>query len=173
MQEKFTSNKFLFLSGLVLLAAATRLLPHPPNFAPITAIALFGGAYFTNKKFAFAVPFIAMILTDLILGFHNTMWAVYLSFIVTVLIGTNLKKKKISNIAVASISSSILFFILTNFAFWATGLMYTTDLKGLTTCYVAAIPFFHNSIIGDLIYTAALFSAFEFAKIKLPKLVEA
>lgn len=173
MKEKFTSNKFLFLSGLVLLASATRLIPHPPNFAPISAMALLGGAYFTNKKFAFIVPFIAMFLTDLILGFHNTMWAVYVSFTITVLIGMSLKKKKVLNIALASISSSVLFFVLTNFAFWATGLMYTTDLKGFTQCYVAAIPFFQNSLIGDLTYTALMFGCFELARIKLPKLVQA
>ncbi len=173
MKEKFTSNKFLFLSGLVLLASATRLIPHPPNFAPISAMALLGGAYFTNKKFAFIVPFVAMFLTDLILGFHNTMWAVYVSFAVTVLIGMSLKKKKVLNITLASVSSSVLFFVLTNFAFWTTGLMYSTDLKGLTQCYVAAIPFFQNSLIGDLTYTALMFGAFEAARIKLPKLVQA
>jgi hypothetical protein len=172
MQEKIFSKRFIFLSGLIFTAALIRLIPHPPNFAPITAMALFGGAYFSNKKFAFIIPLAAMFVTDLILGFHNTMWAVYLSFIVIVLIGMSIKNKKITNIALASVGSSILFFVLTNFAFWTTGLLYYKNLTGLAQCYVAAIPFFHNTVIGDLIYTAVLFGTFELAKAKLPKLVE-
>ncbi|MFO7526540.1 MAG: DUF6580 family putative transport protein [Ignavibacteriaceae bacterium] len=166
------SPRFLLLTGMILIAAIVRLLPHPPNFAPIAAMALFGGAYFNRKVFAFAIPLAALFLTDLFLGFHNTMWAVYLSFVVIVGLGmVILKKKSVVKIILASVSASVLFFILTNFAFWATDTLYPTTLTGLAACYTAAIPFFHNTVIGDLFFTGAMFGLFELAKVKFPQLV--
>lgn len=166
------SPRLLLLTGLILVAALVRLLPHPPNFAPIAAMALFGGAYFNKKVFAFAIPLAALFLTDLFLGFHNTMWAVYLSFVVIVGLGiVMLKKKSVLRIVLASVSASVLFFIVTNFAFWATDTLYPTTAAGLAACYTAAIPFFHNTLIGDLVFTGTLFGLFEFAKIKFPELV--
>lgn len=166
------SPRFLLLTGMILIAAIVRLLPHPPNFAPIAAMALFGGAYFNRKVFAFAIPLAALFLTDLFLGFHNTMWAVYLSFVVIVGLGmVILKKKSVVKIILASVSASVLFFVVTNFAFWATDTLYPTTLTGLAACYTAAIPFFHNTVIGDLFFTGAMFGLFELAKVKFPQLV--
>lgn len=166
------SPRFLILAGLIIVAAIVRLLPHPPNFAPIAAMALFGGAYFNKKVFAFAIPLAALFLTDLFLGFHNTMWAVYLSFIVIVGLGmVMLQKKSVLRVVLASVSASVLFFVVTNFAFWATGALYPTTSAGLAACYTAAIPFFHNTLIGDLFFTGAMFGLFELAKAKFPELV--
>lgn len=166
------SPRLLLLTGLILVAAIVRLLPHPPNFAPIAAMALFGGAYFNKKAFAFAIPLAALFLTDLFLGFHNTMWAVYLSFIVIVGLGmVMLKKKSVMKIVLASVSASVLFFVLTNFAFWATDTLYPTTAAGLAASFTAAIPFFHNTLIGDLFFTGAMFGLFELAKVKFPELV--
>lgn len=166
------SPRLLLLTGLILVAAIIRLLPHPPNFAPIAAMALFGGAYFNKKAFAFAIPLAALFLTDLFLGFHNTMWAVYLSFIVIVGLGiVMLKKKSVMKVVLASVSASVLFFVLTNFAFWATDTLYPTTAAGLAACFTAAIPFFHNTLIGDLFFTGAMFGLFELAKVKFPELV--
>lgn len=159
------------LTGMVFIAATIRFLPHPPNFAPIAAMALFGGAYFNKKVFAFVVPLAALFLTDLLLGFHNTMWAVYLSFAIIVVLGIiMLRKKSVIRVMLASISASVLFFILTNFAFWATDTLYPTTLSGLAACYTAAIPFFHNTLVGDLFFTGMLFGLFELAKAKFPQL---
>lgn len=167
------SPRFLILTGLILAAAIVRLLPHPPNFAPIAAMALFGGAYFNKKVFAFAIPLAALFITDLSLGFHNTMWAVYLSFIVIVGLGiVMLKKKSVMKIVLASVSASVLFFIVTNFAFWATDTFYPTTAEGLAACYTAAIPFFHNTLIGDLFFSGVMFGLFELAKAKFPELVK-
>jgi len=95
---------FLILTGMIFIAAFVRLIPHPPNFVPIAAIALFGGAYFTKRWVAFLIPLAAMLITDLILGFHSTMWAVYLSFVIIVGIGMlMIKQKKVSNIFLASV----------------------------------------------------------------------
>ncbi len=173
MNNKLVTPRFLVLTGMIIAAAALRLVPHFPNFTPVAAMALFGGAYFSDKKLAFIVPFIAMFISDAIIGFHSTMWAVYLSFAIMVVIGFGLRdKKKISKIFAASVGSSVLFFAVTNFAVWMTGTMYPMNLGGLFESYVAAIPFFQNSLLGDLFYVGIFFGAFELAKAKLPVLAE-
>ena len=142
--------RFLVITGMIFIAAFVRLIPHPPNFAPIAAIALFGGAYFNKKWAAFFVPMAAMFITDLILGFHATMWAVYLSFVLIVGIGMfAIKQKKISNIFLASVSSSVLFFIITNFGLWISTPYYAKTGVGLAACFIAAIPFFHLTLLGE------------------------
>ena len=164
-------NQIVLIAGMIVLAAIMRLLPHWPNFTPVAAMALFGGAYISNKKFAFAVPFIAMFLSDLVIGFHNTMWAVYLSFAAIVGIGMLLRENKsVLRTAGAAVASSVLFFVVTNFAVWLAGGFYSMDLAGLVQCYVAAIPFYQYSVIGDLFYAGVMFGAFEYAKVKIPAL---
>lgn len=171
--EKITP-RFWFLTFLVFVAAAIRLIPHPPNFAPIAAIALFGGAYFDKKSFAFAVPLAAMFLTDAIIGFHSLMWIVYVSFAVIVLIGmVLLKKVSVKNVIAASVTASLSFFIITNFGVWAFGTMYPKNFAGLIECYIAAIPFIQNTLIGDLFYSGIMFGIYELAKSKIPVLSEA
>lgn len=171
--EKITP-RLLILSLMILAAAFVRLIPHPPNFAPIAAMALFSGAYFNKKSFAFAVPLAAMFLTDAIIGFHSSMWIVYLSFALIVLIGLlMLKKISIKNVVVASVTASISFFIITNFGVWAFGTMYPKNIAGLIECYIAAIPFIQNTLLGDLFYSGIMFGMFEFAKSKHPVLSQA
>jgi hypothetical protein len=166
--------RFLVLAGMILIAAFTRLIPHPPNFTAIAAMALFGGAYFSRKSLAFAVPLAAMFLSDLIIGFHQGMYAVYLSFIFIVMIGLTLKnKKKAGNVFLASVSASVLFFVITNFAQWLSYPLYSKDIAGLIACYVAAVPFFHYTLLGDLFFVGALFGLFELAKMKFPQLAKA
>ena len=173
MNSKLISPRFLTLAGMILVAAIIRLLPHWPNFTPIGAMALFGGAYFSKKYLAFIVPFLAMFLTDLILGFHATMWAVYLSFGLIVVIGIlMINKVKILNIFLASVAASVLFFVVTNFAMWTVGGIYSSDLNGLLECYTAAIPFFSYTLIGNLFFAGIMFGVFEIAKSKIPALAE-
>jgi len=163
--------RFLVLAGMILIAAFTRLIPHPPNFTAIGAMALFGGAYFSRKSLAFAVPLTAMFLSDIVIGFHPGMYAVYLSFILIVMIGMTLReKKKVINIFLASVSASVLFFIITNFALWVTGNLYPKTAVGLAACFTAAIPFFHYTLLGDLFFVGVLFGTFELAKAKFPQL---
>jgi hypothetical protein len=155
---------------MIAAAAFTRLIPHLPNFTAVGAMALFGGAYFTNKKLAFAVPLIAMFLTDLILGYHSTIAAVYISFALIVVIGMMIKRKNVRSIATASIAAAVLFFIVTNFAFWMTGVLYPVTWSGLTECYIAALPFFGYNLVGNLFYAGIMFGLFELAKTKYPVL---
>lgn len=157
-------NIFIY-SMLILLAAVSRLLPHPANFTPIAAMALVGGVYF-EKKYALIIPLVALFISDIFIGFHSTVPFVYGSFILIGLVGIWLKShKKPLPILGCTIFSSLLFFVITNFGVWLTGggWFYPKTLEGLIECYVMAIPFFRNSIIGDLIYTTGLFGVFEFA----------
>jgi len=173
MNSKSITPGFLILTGMIFIAAFVRLIPHPPNFVPIAAMALFGGAYFTKKWVAIVVPLTALFIADLIIGFHGTMWAVYLSFIFIVVIGMMMiKKKKVSNIFLASVSASVLFFAITNFAVWASGIYYPKDLSGLAASYKAAIPFFHYTLLGDLFFVALMFGSFELVKAKYPQLAK-
>ncbi|OGQ21345.1 MAG: hypothetical protein A3I05_01930 [Deltaproteobacteria bacterium RIFCSPLOWO2_02_FULL_44_10] len=163
--------RFRVLATMILLAAATRLLPHPPNFAPITAMALFGGVYFEKRWHAFLVPFVVMIFSDLIIGFHPTILFVYASFALIILIGLSLRKQMtLIRTASAMLGSSILFFLITNFSVWLMYETYPKTLAGLITCYVAAIPFFHNSLVGDLFYSTVLFGGFALAQRFKPSL---
>ena len=150
--------------SLIALAVITRLLPPPPNVAPITAIALFGGSRFDDKKMAFLLPLLCMFISDIFLGFSVITPFVYLSFMMISYIGIN--SKKISNGTI--LGSSTLFFLLTNFGVWMLGYPFT--LAGLVSCYTMALPFFVNTIIGDLFFTHALSYSFSTIKKKLPQL---
>jgi hypothetical protein len=153
-------------AGFILIGAFARLIPHPANFAPIAAMALFGGVYL-NKKQALILPILAMIASDIFLGFDSLSMrlSVYGSFLLTVFVGFWIKNhKSFKNIVLASILSSILFFIITNFAVWAFGSLYLKTVDGLMQSYFFAIPFFRNTILGDLTYSGVFFGGYEFAK---------
>lgn len=165
--------RLMVLVGMIAAAAFSRLIPHPYNFAPITAMALFGGAHFSDKRKAFLVPLLAMLLSDLILGWHATMPFVYLSFALIVLMGRQLvEHKSVVRIAGATLASSALFFLITNFGVWAVESLYPKTAVGLMTCYAAALPFFQMTLLGDALYTAALFGVFALANKWIPALQE-
>ena len=140
------SNREIIIILFIFFGAIIRLIPHPPNFAPITAMALFGGVHFKNRKLAYAIPLIAMIISDLFLGFYSISIFVYASFIAITFIGTIIKKISIPNILL----SSLLFFIITNLGVWLLG--YPLTVEGLLTCFTLALPFFGYSIAGDLLF---------------------
>lgn len=168
MKEKIQNSQMLLVAGLIVAAVVTRFIPHPPNFTPIAAMALFGGAYYSDKRLAFLVPMIAMFISDLVLGLHQGMLYVYVSFAAIVGIGMLLKNRVgVTSVAVASLTSSVLFFVVTNFGMWLSYPLYTKDLAGLAQAYIAAIPFFQNTILGDLMYSGVMFGAYELAKSKL------
>jgi hypothetical protein len=150
---------FFILAGIVL-----RLIPHIPNFAPIAAMALFGGVYL-NNKYSLVIPLVALLIGDIFIGFYNPviMISVYGSFLLIGLLGLYLKKhKSASNVIGASLLSSILFFIITNFTMWAIPhSLYPHNFSGLLNCYTLALPFFKNTIYGDLFYTVTMFSLME------------
>jgi len=143
-------KKEYIIIGLIVLAILTRLIPHPPNFAPITGIALFSAINFNNIFFKFLVPLISLIIFDLIIGFSLINIFVYLSFIVIVLVGNHFREIKLKSILI----SSVVFFIISNFGVWLIG--YPKTVSGFVMCYTAAIPFFINTILGDLFYSFLL-----------------
>jgi hypothetical protein len=163
--------RFVTLVGMTLAAAATRLVPHLPNFTPIAAMALFGGAHFASPLAAVAVPLSAMFLSDLLLGFglHPVMPFVYGSFAITVCLGRWLRSRRSPHaIALAAVSGSVIFFVVTNLGVWLVGDLYPRTFDGLATCYIAAIPFFRNTLAGDAGYTLVLFGGFALAQRYVP-----
>lgn len=155
----------LFPLLIILFGTLSRLLPHPPNFAPITAIALFGGVYLP-KKYAFILPLVALFISDLFLGFYGTtMLYVYGSFIISGLIGLWLRNHKNPvTILGGTFAASILFYLITNFGVWASPTSwYTRNFQGLIDSYISAIPFFRNTLTGDLFFTLVFFLGYEIA----------
>lgn len=154
-------TNFISVAIIIFFAITLRLIPHPANFAPIAALALFGGVYL-DKKLAFILPLVAMLLSDMILGFHASMLAVYGSFLITVGIGMWLKHhKSVTTVVLGSLTASLIFFVLTNFNFWYVDALYPKTMNGLWMSYVNALPFFRNTILGDLFYTGIFFGSYE------------
>jgi len=164
-------SRLVALLSAVLVAAALRLVPHPPNFTPIGAMALFGGAYLGRRALAFAAPLGALLLSDLVLGFYHGMATVYFSVALIVIIGwLSLQRISVLRVGVAAVASSVLFFAITNFGMWLFSGFYPRTVAGLEACYVAAIPFFQNTVAGDLFYAALLFGGFKIAELLVPRL---
>ena len=148
---------------LIALGVLLRVLPHPANFAPVAAIAIFGGAVLP-RKYALWVPLGAMMLSDAVIGFHSLIpvtWGCY--GLIALASSVWMRKPALGRGAVLTLSSSIFFFAVTNFAVWARSGMYVHTLNGLATCYAMALPFFRNTVLSDAIYTAALFGALALA----------
>ncbi|MCB2219350.1 MAG: hypothetical protein KQI35_03070 [Bacteroidetes bacterium] len=168
------SPKITFVITLITFGAIMRLVPHWPNFTPIAAMALFGGAYLGKKHLAFIIPLAALLLSDLILGFHQWMIAVYISFALVVFLGVWLRRRiQLGTVLLATLASSILFFIITNFAMWVGSPFYSQDIVGLMECYTLALPFFLNGIMGDLFFSGIFFGAFYLVQQRYPALVRA
>ncbi|PLX29019.1 hypothetical protein C0581_00295 [Candidatus Parcubacteria bacterium] len=157
-------KQYTFLIAiLVLVGFGARLLPHPANFAPIGALALFGGLYLP-RKWALVLPLGAMFASDILIGFYSwqIMMSVYVCFALVVGIGLLVRKnKKFHTILGGTVLGSIIFFLITNAAVWGFGTMYTINFSGLMQSYYMALPFFRNSLLGDLFFTCVLVGAAE------------
>lgn len=155
-------SNYILVITLIILGILSRFLPHPANFTPIAAIALFAGAKL-NKKIA---PFIALaiiVISDLFIGLHDVIVFTWGSFFLISLIGIYIRNKKgVTPIVRGALLSSIIFFIVTNFGVWIIGKWYEPNLNGLIRCYTLALPFFRNTLIGDLFYTGVFFGVYEF-----------
>ncbi len=163
--------RLVFIISVIAFGAIMRLIPHWPNFTPIAAMALFGGAYFQKKHLALLVPLAAMFISDLILGLHQWMLAVYASFAIVVFIGIYLRNRvRVGSVLLAAVMSSLLFFIITNFAIWLGSPFYPQNAAGLMECYVAGLPFLNNGILGDLFFSTLFFGGFYLAQLKFPVL---
>lgn len=150
---------------LIMVAAGMRLVPHPWNVAPVAAAALLAGAVLP-RKWALAVPIFALLASDFFLGAYHlpVMLTVYACFVLSALIGSYLKDMRTIKILGAALASSTVFFIVTNFAVWASGEWYEKSWQGLMLCYTLAIPFFRNTMLGDLMFTGVMFGAWLVAR---------
>ena len=147
-------NKNVFLVSLIFFAILSRFLPHPPNFTPIAAIALLSSKGFDNRWVVFLIPIVSLFISDLFIGLHATIPFVYISFILIALLGLYVKKINI----VSVLLSSTIFFLVSNFGVWL--LYYPISTEGLVQCYTLALPFFFNTVLGDLVYGALLIYPF-------------
>ena len=170
-------KNILLIVALIVIGILGRIIPHPPNFTPIFAIALLASHVFKNKWIVILTPLMAMWISDLVInnylyaGYYDSLlifsssflW-VYGPIIFIALLGTVLiKKVKMSNIALSSISGSLIFFLVTNFGVWISGTMFPKSLFGLIECYTFALPFFGNALVGDLVYCTILFTSYSLA----------
>ena len=155
------NKRELLIIGFIVMAIIVRLLPHPHNVTPILAIALFGGTTFKNKWFGVLLPLIAMGISDMYLGFYSISYWVYGSFFLVSMLGTYWKRIGVKNV----LTSSLIFFIITNFGVWLGG--YPKTIEGFLLCYTMAIPFFINSILGDLFFSYLMKFSFQSVEKKL------
>jgi hypothetical protein len=150
-----TKNSTLCL--LILVAAFSRMIPHPPNFTAVCALSIFSGALFNNRLLAFLVPIFAMAISDFFIGYHSLLPLVYGCLLVNVALGLYLNKHStFKNYFLMSVVSALFFFVVTNFGVWAAGAMYPKTGAGLLACYVAALPFLGNMLLGNIFYLALL-----------------
>jgi hypothetical protein len=174
--------------AVIVLAAALRLAPHPWNFTPVGAIALFSGAMVRDRRLAFLFPMLVMFITDAIIGFNKLSPFVYASFLLSVLIGravvgarfsasqsqrepaNRAKKRAGTHIAAATILGALQFFLITNFGVWAFLSSYPRTGVGLVACYLAGVPLFWNTLAGDAVYATLLFGSFFLAERLAPRL---
>lgn len=176
MNNFLSDNKTKFIAFAILAAALSRLLPHPYNFTPIGAMALFGGTYITDKRKAFIIPLLALLISDIVLSLTITgeffypgiLW-IYSSFAMIATLGFYLRKRvQRQTVMVCSLVGSMLFFFVTNFGMWLFSGFYPLTNAGLVDCYIKAIPFFGGTLMGDLFYNLVLFGSYAIVKWKFP-----
>lgn len=151
-------KKVAIASLLVLLGAVGRLMPHPPNATPITAVALAASKHL-GRAWSVIIPLVAMLITDSILGFYDLriLLSVYVSFALIGGMGWVLRKQQgLGTSVLIILSASILFFLITNFAVWFFSPWYEKSISGLLYCYTLGLPFMRNMLIGDLFYSTVL-----------------
>jgi hypothetical protein len=172
--------KFRLALVVLLLAALFRLVPHWPNFTPLGAMGLFGAACFSDRRMAWMIPFMALFLSDLVLNnmvyrayfptftWFTSVWA-YASLAVVMLMGQVWLRRGISaeRVLGASLSGSLLFFLVSNFGVWASGGMYPPNFSGLLLCYAAGLPFFTNTVLGDLFFSGVMFGSYAYLSNRL------
>ncbi|MBP9151971.1 MAG: hypothetical protein KBF73_06780 [Flavobacteriales bacterium] len=169
------NSRNLFILALIVLAAVLRVSGNLPyNFTPVAAIALFGGAMLSNRALGFIAPLAIMLISDFFIGFHSSMFAVYAALIGVVGIGQLVRNNPTMLRAFGgALAGAVLFFLVTNAAAWFVLPEYTKDLSGLFNSYVAGVPFFRGTLMGDLLFTGIFFGSYKLAEYRFPSLVKA
>jgi hypothetical protein len=167
--------RLLLALAMILLAAALRIAPHPWNFTPVGAMALFSGAVVRDRRLAFLFPLLALFAGDLFVGFYKLalMLIVYASFLLSVLIGRFLQGRcTFLRISAATFLGSAQFFLISNFGVWWLLGTYPKTAAGLASCYLTGLPLLWNTLAGDIFYAILLFGAFALAERFIPILRE-
>jgi hypothetical protein len=159
-------HELAVILGLVVVGIMSRFLPHPPNWTAIGSVALLAGAAGWHRGWAFLAPFVALLLSDLLLGFHSTMIAVYVGFFIFTLLGHLYlrQERSVLRLAVVSTAGSSAFFVVSNLGVWLLSGLYPVTLQGLVVCFQMALPFWQNQFLGDLTWTAVLFGLWALAR---------
>ncbi|MEO7478279.1 MAG: DUF6580 family putative transport protein [Lysobacteraceae bacterium] len=173
----------IVVAVMILLAALSRLLPHPPNFSPIEAVALFGGAYFAKRAWAIVVPLVAMAISDVVLGLVNGgiyldyflnahFVSIYACIVLCTVLGFVLRGRVNGlRVLASSLAGSMVFFVVTNFAVWLSAdPLVSATCSNLGSCYVAGLPFFQWTLLGTMFYSALLFGGFALLRSRIPQL---
>jgi cellulose synthase/poly-beta-1,6-N-acetylglucosamine synthase-like glycosyltransferase len=166
--------RLIALVSVISALALYRILPHPVNFTPVMAVALFAGARFDDRRIAFLMPLLAMLLSDLVIGLHETMLFVYAGMALAVVFGLLIRRHRgFMPVVSATVVGSVGFFVISNFGAWlySPGL-YSRDWAGLSAAYAAAIPFYQNSLLSDVVFSALLFGGWALAERTFPRLVD-
>ncbi len=180
MIEQKINLRFTVLTALILLCTFSRIIPHMPNFSPLGAVGLFGAAYFAKKWQAYLIPILATWLSDLFINnviygefypeftwFYQGFYWQYGSYILITLVGLFvLSKINTKRIILGALSSTAIFFLVSNFGSWIGSTIYPQTFGGLLTCYAAGIPFLKGSLLGDAVYSSILFGSFAYAQHK-------
>ncbi|MCC6932058.1 MAG: hypothetical protein IT292_02240 [Deltaproteobacteria bacterium] len=156
-----TKQNIMIAYFLIFSAALMRLMPHWPNFVPTVGLAIFAGNVLGTRKVAYIIVFGSMLISDFLIGFYDIFWVTYLSLGFIVYLGTKIEQT-VKSIVFGSLICSLIFFVVTNAAVWASGWLYPTTLAGLISCFTMALPFFGFSIAGDLFYTGCFFGLYSF-----------
>ncbi len=182
LPSKSFSPRFWVLTLLILGAVFSRLLPHPPNFSPIAASALFGAAFFPKRWQAFLIPIGATFLSDLVLNqviyaqystgiFYPGMGWQYAAYALIVLAGFAIfRSVKVQTVLAGALSATVIFFLVSNFGSFGSNPVYPKTFGGLITAYAAGLPFAQGTLLGDLFYSGVLFGSFALLKAGLPQL---
>lgn len=169
MEIRVKRTLLLIALALIVFGVVMRLLPHPANLAPVGAIALFGGAVLP-KRYGWWLPLVIMMISDLFLGSYNGILFTWLGFLLVGLFGMTLRDK--SNwfrVPVGALTGAVIFFVVSNFGVWAQGGLYAHTWAGLVLCYEMALPFFRNTLTGDLLYGGLLFGVYALATRFVPQ----
>ncbi len=176
LSGSWKDNQKILISVIALISFGVllRLIPHPANFAPITAIALIGGAVLKGH-WAWFLPLATMITSDAIIGFHNTILFTWGSFLIIGILSARVlsSRLKLDNVLISAMAASVFFYVVTNFGVWFSGGLYEHTMSGLLLSYQNGLPFFRNTFMGDIFFSISLFYAYQLATslVHLPKAV--
>ena len=157
----------MLIFALILLGLTSRILIHEPNFTPVISIALFGGVYLP-RRFAITLPLFMMMLSDLLLGWHDTILFTWGSLVLISCLGFWVRNNKtVLNLFTGNLTGSLIFFVVTNFGVWLAGSLYPSTFEGLNDCFVAAVPFYRNTVFSTILYSTILFGIYEFVALRV------